>query len=38
MAMSHTSRPADAGLNMTMVTATGPAQEPPDEAALLMWP
>jgi hypothetical protein len=38
MAMSHSSRPADAGLDMTMVTVTGPAHEPPDEATLLMWP
>jgi len=38
MAMSHSSRPVDAGLDMTMVTVTEPAHEPPDGATLLMWP
>jgi hypothetical protein len=38
MAMSHSSRSADAGLEMTMVTVTRSAQELPDEATLLMWP
>jgi hypothetical protein len=38
MAMSHGSRPVDAGLDMTMVTVTESAHEPPDEATLLMWP
>jgi hypothetical protein len=38
MAMSHSSRSADARLEMTMVTVTGPAHELLDEATLLMWP
>jgi len=38
MAMSHSSRPADAGLDMAMVTVTGPAHELPVEMTPLMWP
>jgi hypothetical protein len=36
MAMSHSSRSADAGLDMAMVTATGPAHELPGEVTLLI--
>src|SRR6266480_978222 len=38
MAMSHSSRLADAGLDMAMVTVTGPAHELPVEVTPLMWP
>ena len=38
MAMSHNSRLADAGLDMAMVTVTGPAHELPVEVTPLMWP
>jgi len=38
MAMSHSSRLADAGFDMAMVTVTGPAHELPVEVTPLMWP
>jgi hypothetical protein len=38
MAMSHSSRLADAGLDMAMVTVTGPEHELPAEVTPLMWP